>query len=134
MAKFEFSGVIVWRNRKLLFVREKHKVAKNLWSFPLGYVEKGESLKETAVRECKEESGYNVQLGRKAKSIAVRAKEFKSKHPFLRGKVRLTMFYGRVRGRRSRNAELRAGWFSEQEIKRLKLRGRWVRKFLPRIV
>jgi ADP-ribose pyrophosphatase YjhB (NUDIX family) len=127
---FKFSGVLARRNGKILLVREKHKAARNLWSFPLGFVEKGESLKGTAVREAKEESGYNVRILRKAKSITVGAREFRSAHPFLRGKARLTVFFGKVSGKRSRNAALTAGWFSDRRIESLNLRGEWVKKIL----
>ncbi|MDI6820565.1 MAG: NUDIX domain-containing protein [Patescibacteria group bacterium] len=130
--KFEFSGVLVRKNGKILLVREKHKAAKNLWSLPLGFVEKGESLKGAAEREAKEESGYDVRILRKVKSITVGAREFKSAHPFLRGKVRLTIFFGKVSRKRPRNAALIARWFRDQEIESLDLRGKWEKKFLPR--
>lgn len=129
---FEFSGVLVRRNGKILLVREKHKAAKNLWSLPLGFVEKGESLKGAAAREAKEESGYNIRILRKVKSITVGAREFRSAHPFIRGKARLTVFFGKMSGKRSRKAAFATGWFSEQEIKSLDLRGEWEKKFLPR--
>ena len=90
--KFEFGGVLVRKRGKTLLVREKHKAAKNLWSLPLGFVEKKESLEEGTIREAREESGYDVRLIKKVKSIIVKAKEFRSAHPFLRGKYALRYF------------------------------------------
>ncbi|MDO8470340.1 MAG: NUDIX domain-containing protein [bacterium] len=129
---FEFSGVLVRRNGKTLLVREKHPAAKNLWSFPLGFVEKGEDFKSAAVREAREESGYDVRIVRKAKSITVGAREFRSAHPFLRGKVHLTVFFGKASGKRPGKAALVAGWFAEREIQPLDLRGEWEKQFLLR--
>lgn len=130
MARFEFSGVLVRRNGKTLLVRERHARAKNLWSLPLGFVEKGESVREAAVREAKEESGYDVRLLRKVKSVFVSSHEFKSAHPYLKGKVRLTVFHARILGKRAKSHWLRTGWFSQRKIKSLKLRGEWEKKFL----
>ena len=127
---FEFSGVLVRKNGKLLLVREKHTTAKNLWSFPLGFIEKGENMKDAAVREVREESGYDVRIVRKAKSITVKAQDFKSAHPFLQGKIHLTIFFGTIIRKRKGKAELASGWFSNKEIKSLELRGEWEKQFL----
>ncbi|MEK7465349.1 MAG: NUDIX domain-containing protein [Patescibacteria group bacterium] len=129
---FEFSGVLVRKNEKILLVREKHKAAKNLWSIPLGFVEKGESLKDAAVREAREESGYDVRIVRKSKSIIIRGQDFRSAHSFLRGKVHLTVFFGKVIRKWPRKAALATEWFSDKEIKSLNLRGTWEKKFLLR--
>ena len=127
---FEFSGVLVRRNGKTLLVREKHPAAKGRWSFPLGFVEQGENLKSAAAREAREESGYDVRIVRKAKSIIVGARAFRSAHPFLRGRVRLTVFFGKTSGKRPRKAALAAGWFGVKEIQSLDLRGEWEKEFL----
>ncbi|MEK7626873.1 MAG: NUDIX hydrolase [Patescibacteria group bacterium] len=128
--KFEFGGVLVRKRGKTLLVREKHKAAKNLWSLPLGFVEKKESLEEGTIREAREESGYDVRLIKKVKSIIVKAKEFRSAHPFLRGEVRLTVFHAKIIGKRPKKSALKAGWFSNKEIKSLDLRGDWEKKLL----
>jgi 8-oxo-dGTP diphosphatase len=41
------------------------------WVFPVGTVEKDEIIEEAAVRECREESGYNVELGRKIATFTI---------------------------------------------------------------
>lgn len=69
----EKSGVVVYRTEKgnepvvLLISARKYK---NQWVFPVGSVEKGESLEAAAKRECKEESGYLVDIENKLPSIS----------------------------------------------------------------
>lgn len=36
---------------------------KDAWCLPKGLIEKGESVKDAAVRECREETGFTVSLG-----------------------------------------------------------------------
>ena len=45
----------------LLITSRKHP---HSWIFPVGTVEPGESLERAAARECAEESGYTVEVGR----------------------------------------------------------------------
>lgn len=45
----------------LLITSRKHPQS---WIFPVGTVEPGESLERAAGRECAEESGYTVEVGR----------------------------------------------------------------------
>ncbi len=45
----------------LLITSRKHP---HSWIFPVGTVEPGESLEQAAARECAEESGYTVEIGR----------------------------------------------------------------------
>jgi len=57
------AGVVVLRNQEtspeVLIVHRPHR---SDWSLPKGKVDPGESLLETAVRECAEETGLNVAL------------------------------------------------------------------------
>lgn len=46
-------------NRELLLIR---RVDSNLWALPGGFNELGETPAACAVRECKEESGYDVNI------------------------------------------------------------------------
>lgn len=68
----EKSGVVAYRCEKgkepvvLVVSARKHE---NQWVFPVGSVEAGESLKAAARRECKEESGYLVNIGDRLDSI-----------------------------------------------------------------
>ena len=47
---------------KLLLNRRAIDPGKGLWSFPSGYVDLGESPAAAAIREVKEETGYEVRL------------------------------------------------------------------------
>lgn len=48
------------KGRILLQARDKELTK---WGFPGGALEYGESCTEAAVRECKEETGYDVEIG-----------------------------------------------------------------------
>jgi 8-oxo-dGTP diphosphatase len=54
------GGVVVIRDNKVLLV---HRPRYDDWSFPKGKVEGAEIYPVTAVRECDEETGFNVTLG-----------------------------------------------------------------------
>jgi len=58
MNKEVSCGIIVFDNDKVLLI--KHKGGHT--SFPKGHVEKGETLKVTAKRETKEETGIDAEI------------------------------------------------------------------------
>jgi ADP-ribose pyrophosphatase YjhB (NUDIX family) len=49
------------KNRDLL-VQEKQEKVYGKWNIPAGYVDKDEEVEHAAIREVKEESGYDVEL------------------------------------------------------------------------
>lgn len=55
------AGVFVENSQGILVVRRKD----GFYSLPKGHVEKGETLKMTAIRESREETGLNIRIGRK---------------------------------------------------------------------
>lgn len=55
-------GVMIARDERLLLSRRAIDPGKGRWSFPSGYVDLGESPAAAAIREVKEETGYDVQL------------------------------------------------------------------------
>lgn len=57
------AGCVLMRNGKFLMVQEKKTHAYGLWNVTAGKVDKGETIKQTAIRETQEESGYKVRLG-----------------------------------------------------------------------
>lgn len=61
-------GCLIKQDGKYLLVQEGQPGARGLWNLPAGHVDKGEELEAAAVREAKEETGYDVQL---IKEIAI---------------------------------------------------------------
>ena len=58
-------AVVIERERRLLFGRRREGArAAGRWSFPAGFVERGERVEDAAVREAREEVGLEVLLGR----------------------------------------------------------------------
>jgi ADP-ribose pyrophosphatase YjhB (NUDIX family) len=55
--------VVVQHEGKLLLGRRNIEPGKGLWSFFGGYVDRGEKVEEAAMREVKEETNLDVQLG-----------------------------------------------------------------------
>ena len=56
------AGCVLSRDGKYLLVQEKQQKAYGLWNLPAGRVDKDESIEDAAVRETKEEVGFDVKL------------------------------------------------------------------------
>src|SRR3990172_4660106 len=59
------AGGLIWRRSasgdyEVVLVRP---AGKDAWCLPKGLIEKGERVKEAALRECREETGLTVSLG-----------------------------------------------------------------------
>ena len=62
----EVVAALIWKEEKFLICqRPAHKGNALLWEFVGGKVEKGESLEEALVRECREELAVTVSVGEK---------------------------------------------------------------------
>ena len=55
-------GVVIEKDGKYLLVQEKQPKAYGLWNLSAGHVDEGESLEQAAVREAKEEVGFDIEL------------------------------------------------------------------------
>lgn len=55
-------NVIVKQDDKVLMVQENWGNVKGMWNFPAGHLDEGENIFEGAIREAKEETGYDVKL------------------------------------------------------------------------
>lgn len=62
---FMVAGVVLERDGKYLLVQEKKQSCYGKWNLPAGKVDEGYSIEETAVKEAKEETGFDVKLGEK---------------------------------------------------------------------
>jgi len=60
--KIAVAGVAIKKSNKYLLVQEKKKKVYGLWNIPAGRVRASDTVEETAVREAKEETGYDVKL------------------------------------------------------------------------
>lgn len=58
------SACLIKKDNKYLLVQEAQPKVYGLWNLPAGHVDKGEKIREAAIREVKEETGYDVQLVR----------------------------------------------------------------------
>lgn len=59
------AGGVIQKDDRFLLVQEKKESAYGLWNIPAGKVEVGETLEQAAIREVKEETGYDVRIVRK---------------------------------------------------------------------
>lgn len=57
------AGVIVDMDRKLVMIKRDLEPGLGLWTFPAGFVDRGEVVEEAAKREVREETGLEVELG-----------------------------------------------------------------------
>lgn len=62
---FIVAGCIIEKDSKYLLVQEKCAELAGLWSIPIGKVEKGMKIAQVAIKEAKEETGFDVELKRK---------------------------------------------------------------------
>lgn len=56
-------GVAIVRDGQILLVKRRNEPGKGLWAVPGGKVEYGETLRDAAAREVKEETGLDVVVG-----------------------------------------------------------------------
>lgn len=119
---FIVAGVVIKQDGKYLLVRENRPGTKvhGLWNLPAGKVEEGSTIEETAVKEAKEESGYDVELIRKL-DIFQESEKVPPRHAF----------EARIIGGELKWPEgeiLEAKWFTFQEIQKMAehLRGEWI--------
>jgi mutator protein MutT len=61
--KLAVAVIIGHGDRVLLGKRGRHTREPGKWSFPAGFVERGERVEDAAVRESREETGLQVEIG-----------------------------------------------------------------------
>ncbi len=114
-------GSVIEKDGKYLLVQEKKPSVRGLWNLPAGKAEKQFTLEENAVKEVKEETGFDVKI---IKEVAVfhREGEKSVKHTYqaeiIGGELNIP-----------EDELLDAKWFSFEEIKQLnqqeKIRDGW---------
>jgi ADP-ribose pyrophosphatase YjhB (NUDIX family)/GNAT superfamily N-acetyltransferase len=56
------AGVLVEMEGGVVLIRRGHAPHIGKWALPAGFIEADESIEEAAIRECKEETGLDVEL------------------------------------------------------------------------
>ncbi len=126
--KIKIAGAYIEKDNKVLMVQEKGQ-SFGLWSIPLGHVDPKESLKDAAVRETKEETGYDIKIIRQLEQKTISGTEYKGGKKDNDKEIELNFFEGAIIGGRLKADKedlLDAKWFSKDEIKQLSLRGNWL--------
>lgn len=116
------GGALIYKDDKFLLIQEGQGEARGVWNLPAGRVEKGMTIEETAIKEAKEESGFNVRLLRKLDIF-----QFDTEMPACHS------FAAEIVGGREEidgDEIMGIGWFTLEEIQKLdaegKTRSKWV--------
>ncbi len=56
------SIIVANENQELLLVRRAKEPAKDMWCFPIGFAETGETIEDAAMRELEEEAGIRGEV------------------------------------------------------------------------
>jgi ADP-ribose pyrophosphatase YjhB (NUDIX family) len=117
---FVVAGVVIQQDGKYLLVQQKQPDDYGLWNLPAGRAEVGDTVKQTALKEAKEETGFDVELIRQL-GIFHKDGDKAVKHAF-EAKI--------VKGELSfpEDELLDAKWFTYDEIVAMRdnLRASWV--------
>ena len=120
------AGVILKKDGRYLLVQEKQPRAYKLWNLPAGRVDVGDTIEQTAVKEAKEESGFDVRLIRKVGIFQEKAEE-PPKHVFEAEIIGGSLQF-------PEDELLDARWFTLDELNIMKsdLRGGWILKAISK--
>ena len=120
-AKLLAAGAMIEKDGKFLMVQEAKPHVYGLWNWPAGHLEEGETFEEGAAREIKEETGFDVEIGKEIGEWPGDDNPQKRKKLFLAKIVggELKVLEGEL---------LDVAWYTEEEIRAMsdKLRSRWV--------
>lgn len=114
-------AVLVEKDGKFLLGQEATMIIYGLWNWQQGKVEEGEDLEAAALREVKEETGFDIELVKKLTTI---------KHPFP-GTKETHVYLGEIVGGEmmySSEEILDLQWFTREQINQMrdKLSGGWL--------
>lgn len=56
------AGALIEKDGNILLVRRANDPMRGLWTMPAGFVDAGEDPADAVVRECLEETGYQVRI------------------------------------------------------------------------
>lgn len=104
------AGILVRDGKSVLLVQRRFEPYRGLWVVPSGFIEYGEDIRDTAVREVREETGLEVEID------SLHAVESCRDDP--RGNTVLVLFNGHVTGGglRAGDDAVDAGFFPITEL------------------
>ena len=114
MKEFSSGGVII-KNKKILLVKVKNLSGRIVWTFPKGHIEKGESTKNTALREVIEETGYVCKV---IKPLGSTKYNFRRKNKFVNKKVLWFLMKPLKKIREHDSEILTTGWVNITDVKK----------------
>ena len=132
MEKVSVVGVYLEQNGKILMVQEKGQ-AWGLWCVPLGHLDKGESLEDSAKREVMEETGYYIEINKNLGRKIVSDTDYKGGEKDKGKSIEVNFLKGKILGGNltyDRKDLLDARWVDKNKILELPLRGYWLKEIL----
>ena len=113
-------GAVIVRDNRALLIRRGQPPLLGEWSLPGGVLECGESLREAAIREAREETGLVVEVG---EMLGVYERVIRSEDARVRYHYVLIDFLCRPdAGELKAGSDAAdAGWFSREELPALEL-------------
>ncbi len=115
--------VLLEKDNKILMLQEGGRLAYGLWCFPGGHVDEGETFEEGAIREAREESGYEIRIKKIIFNSLIPDTEYKGTEGDT-NEVELTIFRADIIGGdlRKDDQALDILWLSKEELFALALR------------
>lgn len=132
MEKVSVVGVYLEQNGKILMVQEKGQ-AWGLWCIPLGHLDKGESLEDSAKREVMEETGYSIEINKNLGRKIVSDTDYKGGEKDKGKSIEVNFLKGKILGGNltyDRKDLLDARWVDKNTVLELPLRGYWLKEIL----
>jgi ADP-ribose pyrophosphatase YjhB (NUDIX family) len=83
MKKLPIAAVIIERDNKILMHRRGYEPGKGKICLVGGFVDKGETIERAAIREAKEETGFDVKLGERLIIMDYFDRQEKTMHVFI---------------------------------------------------
>jgi 8-oxo-dGTP diphosphatase len=117
------TACLIEKNKKFLLVQEKQPRAYKLWNLPAGKLEADINLVENAIKEAREETGYDVEI---EKLVSIFEEFEKNERDVI-----IFVFKAKITGGKMKIPKdeiLQVRWFTFEEIKKMKkqLRGKYV--------
>lgn len=102
--------VVVNEDKQVLLISDSNR---KIWSFPKGHAEYNETLEQVALREVKEETGYEVEIIKKLSDVTYT-------HGQTGELIRVAMFKAKPIAKGiATEKEIQSKWFSIEEARKI---------------